>query len=153
MKTNIHHLNNVNPQYIKEIVDLWNENALETAECELDEQDKEMIRKQLNQYIQSTYGAVFIVMNEKRGTIGYGLASMKQDLVGNILTGQIDEVYMTPQYRRKKLGKQLVGELISWFHQQDVSSVHVYVDVENEPGLHFWEGIGLNRAFYILSKH
>ncbi|MFT0883371.1 GNAT family N-acetyltransferase [Bacillus swezeyi] len=65
----------------------------------------------------------------------------------------MDEVYMTPQYRRKKLGKQLVDELISWFHQQDVSSVHVYVDVENEPALHFWVGIGLNRAFYILSKH
>ncbi|WP_263315923.1 hypothetical protein [Bacillus swezeyi] len=40
-------------------------------------------------------------MNEKRGTIGYGLASMKQNLVGDILTGQIDEVYMTLNIRER----------------------------------------------------
>ncbi|PFW86758.1 GNAT family N-acetyltransferase, partial [Bacillus pseudomycoides] len=40
-----------------------------------------------------------------------------------------------------------------FLHQNHISLVHVYVDLENELALEFWEKIGLNREFFILSNN
>lgn len=155
MKTCIKQLNSgvVNLECIKEIVELWNKNAIETAECELDENDKKAIQEQIEQYIQSKHGVVFIAINENHQAIGYGIASMKQDLVSDMLYGQVDEVYVVPEYRRQRIAKNLVNNLLNWFNQQDISLIHVYVDLENELALDFWEKIGLNREFFVLSNN
>nr|MDH3162652.1 hypothetical protein [Bacillus licheniformis] len=46
-------------------------------------------------------------MNEKQEAVGYGLASIKKDLVSDCLSGQIDEVYIAPDYRRNSWGSLL----------------------------------------------
>ncbi|MDF2084803.1 GNAT family N-acetyltransferase [Bacillus pseudomycoides] len=155
MKTRIKQLNGGidNQECIKEIIELWNKNTIETAECELDESDREAIKEQIEQYIQSKYGVVFVVINENQQAIGYGIASMKQDLVSDMLYGQVDEVYVAPEYRRQKVAKNLATDLMNWFNQKDISLIHVYVDLENELALEFWEKIGLNREFFILSNN
>ncbi|PFM65481.1 GNAT family N-acetyltransferase [Bacillus cereus] len=155
METRIKQLNGGvdNQECIKEIIELWNKNTIETAECELDESDRKAIKEQIEQYIQSKYGVVLVVVNESQQTIGYGIASMKQDLVCDMLYGQVDEVYVAPEYRRQKVAKNLATDLMNWFKQKDISLIHVYVDLENELALEFWEKIGLNREFFILSNN
>ncbi|MDA1477068.1 GNAT family N-acetyltransferase [Bacillus changyiensis] len=64
----------------------------------------------MKQYTQSTYGAVFVVINEQDQLVGYGIASMKQ------VYGQIDEVYVAPEYCSQKMAKHLVNDLMDWFH-------------------------------------
>lgn len=155
MKTRIKQLNNdgVNEECIKEMLELWNENTIETAQCELDESDRKAIQEQIEQYIQSKYGVVFVAMNESHQVIGYSIASMKQDLVSNMLYGQVDEVYVAPEYRRQKVAKNLVDDVINWFNKKDISLTHVYVDLENESALEFWEKMGLDREFFVLSNN
>ncbi|PFW82406.1 GNAT family N-acetyltransferase [Bacillus pseudomycoides] len=155
MKARIKQINGgvVNQECIKKIIELWNNNAIETAECELDESDKKRIQEQIEQYIQSKYGVVFVAINENQQVIGYGIASMKQDLVSNMLYGQVDELYVASEYRRQQVAKNLVDNLMNWFNQQDISLFHVYVDLENELALEFWEKIGINREFFILSNN
>ncbi|MED4411216.1 GNAT family N-acetyltransferase [Bacillus licheniformis] len=97
----------LNREFVDELINLWNDNTLETADCALDDQDREMIHQQLEQYVQSAYGAVFAVVNEKQEAVGYGLASIKKDLVSDCLSGQIDEVYIAPDYRRNSWGSLL----------------------------------------------
>lgn len=59
-------------------MELWNENAKETADCELEKSDREAILNQLEQYLQSQYGAIYIATNENHQIIGFGLASIKK---------------------------------------------------------------------------
>ncbi|MDA7026836.1 GNAT family N-acetyltransferase [Bacillus sp. CLL-7-23] len=140
-----------NDEKINQILELWNQNVKETADCELDKSERDALEEQIKQYTQSTYGAVFVVINEQDQLVGYGIASMKQDLVSDIVYGQIDEVYVAPQYRRQKMAKHLVNDLMDWFHQNAVSFIHVQVDLENESALHFWERMGLEKEFIVLS--
>lgn len=155
MKSNIVKLNNdvQNDNYIKEILELWNKNTIETAECELEESDREAIYKMIEEYIHSKHGAVFSVLDEKQQTIGYGIASVKQDLVSGTLIGQVDEIYVLPEYRRQKVAKNIVDALTNWINQQDISLIHVYVDLDNKLALDFWEKVGLSKEFYILSNN
>jgi len=141
----------LNPEFVDELINLWNDNTLETADCTLDDQDREMIHQQLKQYVQSVYGAVFAVVNEKQKAVGYGLASIKKDLVSGCLCGQIDEVYIAPGYRRNKLGKLVADRMMDWFERHQVSHVQVSVDIDNQSALHFWEGIGFSSEFYLLT--
>ncbi|SDY72247.1 hypothetical protein [Bacillus sp. 166amftsu] len=69
---------------------------------------------------------VFVAINENHQDIGYGSASMKQDLVSDMLYGQEDEVYVGTEYRRQKVVKNLVNDLVNWFNQQDDSILPEY---------------------------
>ncbi|MDU0416412.1 GNAT family N-acetyltransferase [Bacillus paralicheniformis] len=140
------------PEFVAELINLWNDNALETADCTLDDQDRQMIQQQLKQYVQSAYGAVFAVVNERQEAVGYGLASIKKDLVSDCLSGHIDEVYIAPVYRRNKLGKLVVDRMMDWFERHQVSHVQVSVDIDNQSALRFWEGIGFSSEFYLLTQ-
>jgi len=143
----------MNQKIVNEILELWNENAKETADCELEKSDREGIQNQLEQYLQSLYGAIYIGTNESHEIIGFGLGSVKKDLMYDMIYGQIDEIYVLPAYRRQKIAKGLVDELVNWFDEKhDTSVINVYVDLENDLALEFWEGIGLEKEFFMLSK-
>ncbi|ENQ3078981.1 GNAT family N-acetyltransferase [Bacillus sp. WLY-B-L8] len=139
-------------EFIKKIIELWNMNAIETAECELDESDRMGIHEQLEQFVQSKYGAVFVVTDEGQDMIGYGIASIKQDLVTDTLYGQIDEVYIREEYRRQQIAKNLVEYLTHWLNQESISSIQVYVDLDNKLALNFWENTGFEKEFFLLSN-
>ena len=144
----------MNQKIGNEILELWNENAKETADCELEKSNREAILNQLEQYLQSQYGAIYIATNENHQIIGFGLASIKKELMYDTIYGQIDEIYVLPAYRRQKIAKRLVDELVNWFNEKhDTSVVNVYVDLENELALEFWEGVGLEREFFMLSNN
>jgi len=144
----------MNQKIGNEILELWNENAKETADCELEKSDREAILNQLEQYLQSQYGAIYIATNESHQIIGFGLASIKKELLYDTIYGQIDEIYVLPAYRRQQIAKRLVDELINWFNEKhDTSVVNVYVDLENDLALEFWEGVGLEREFFMLSNN
>ncbi|PEA55534.1 GNAT family N-acetyltransferase [Bacillus pseudomycoides] len=139
-------------EFIKRIIELWNMNAIETAECELDESDRMGIYEQLEQFVQSKYGAVFVVTDEDQDMIGYGIACIKQDLVTNALYGQIDEVYIREEYRRQQIAKNVVEDLTHWLNQEAISSIQVYVDLDNKLALNFWENTGFEKEFFLLSN-
>ncbi|ENQ3108470.1 GNAT family N-acetyltransferase [Bacillus cereus] len=137
-------------EYIKKIIELWNMNAIETAQCELDESDRMGIWEQLEQFVQSKYDAVFVVSDEGSNMIGYGVVSIKQDLVTDMLYGQIDEVYIREEYRRQQIAKNVVEHLMRWLNQEGISAVHV--NVENKLALDFWENTGFEKEFFLLSN-
>ena len=141
-----------NRECIKEIIELWNQNAIETADCKLEERDKKGIEEQLVELIQSRYGAVFVVTDESNNLIGYGIGSIKQDLVTEMLYGQIEEVYVKLEYRRQQIAQSLVGNLRNWLNQENVSLIHVYVDLDNKLALDFWENTGFEKEFFLLSN-
>ncbi|MDM5265156.1 MULTISPECIES: GNAT family N-acetyltransferase [Bacillus cereus group] len=141
-----------NRESIKEIIQLWNLNAIETADCKLEERDKKGIEEQLVELIQSRYGAVFVVTDESNNLIGYGIGSIKQDLVTDMLYGQIEEVYVKLEYRRQQIAQSLVGNLRNWLNQENVSLIHVYVDLDNKLALDFWENTGFEKEFFLLSN-
>ncbi len=102
--------------------------------------------------IQSRYGAVFVVMDENDNLIGYGIDSIKQDLVTDMLYGQIEEVYVKSEYRRQQIAQNLVENLSNWLNQENVSLIHVYVDLDNKLALNFWENTGFEKEFFLLSN-
>ncbi|MEY9975554.1 GNAT family N-acetyltransferase [Lysinibacillus sp. RC79] len=103
---------------------------------------------------QKLLNEILELWNENNEMIGFGLASIKKDFIYDMNYGQIDEVYVVPVYRRQKVAKRLVDHLVNWFNDEhDTTVVNVYVDLENDLALNFWEGIGLEKEFFMLSNN
>lgn len=140
-------------RFIPEILRLWNENCIETAECELSDEDKAAIQNQIKQYSQSEFGMVCVAFDETSKLVGYGLASMKKDLVIQECYGQIDELYVLPEYRRQKTARAIVEKLSRWLQYKNASPIYVFVDLDNKLAQNFWESSGLSKEFYIMSNN
>lgn len=141
-----------NSRYVKEVVERWNQNAIETADCELTEEELADVEQQIRQYCQSAYGAVHIALDDDEKLVGYGLASLQKDLLFETYAGLVVELYVVPQYRKQKAGQAIVHSLKSWLLEQDVSYIHVFVDVENESAQAFWEKSGFEKEFFVMSE-
>lgn len=138
--------------YLSEIVRLWNDNAQETADCSLSEEEVEAIGQQLADYVQSPYGMVHIAVDDEQKLVGYGLASLKKDMLTEDYIGQVDELYVIPAYRKQKAGQAIFHSLKSWLENQNVVAIQVFVDVDNASAQAFWERTGFSKEFYVMSE-
>ncbi|MCR8935959.1 GNAT family N-acetyltransferase [Brevibacillus laterosporus] len=55
----------------------------------------------------------------------YGLTSLKKDLITEYCYGQIDELYVVPEYRRQKTGQAIAEKLSDWLHSQEASPIYI----------------------------
>ncbi|GED59330.1 GNAT family N-acetyltransferase [Brevibacillus formosus] len=139
-------------RYLKEIVELWNQNAIETVGYELTDGEMAGIEQQVVQYCRSEYGVVHIALDDDDQLVGYGLASMKKEMVHETYSGHVDELYVAPVYRKQKAGQAIFHSLKSWLLAQEVSHIQVFVDVENESAQAFWEKTGFEKEFFVMSE-
>ncbi|MGX4667918.1 GNAT family N-acetyltransferase [Cerasibacillus sp. JNUCC 74] len=137
--------------YLSEVVSLWNENCVETADCKLTNEEMKAIQQQLALCCRSDYGTVHIALDGGQ-LVGYGVASIKKDMVTQGYMGLIDELYVVQEYRKRQVGQTIVNSLKKWLLAKDVSNIQVFVDVENISAQTFWNNIGFNKEFYVVSE-
>ncbi len=57
----------------------------------------------------------------------------------------VDDLLVNKQYRRQKIGEQLLVALLKWFRSRKVTTVMLYVDVRNDSAIKFWERMGFSK--------
>ncbi len=132
---------------IAEIVAIWGELAFHHAQ--LDEAFAPSVRwqEEYRQFIRTLIGrddALAVVAVEAGKVVGYG--------VGRISTlpafferrrrGYVHDVVMREAYRRRGIGRRLVGALLDWMRDAGVSLVELTVAVRNEEAVAFWKQLG-----------
>lgn len=138
-------------QYQGQILTLWNENALEMADVSLEEDEQAGITEQLQKIVNSPYGALFVALKENQ-VIGYALATLQKDLVTDSIYGLFDEIFVTKDYRRQHVAKQLIHEVRTWLDAQDLAVIHIHVALDNERAKKMFENNGFSPEFTLLSE-
>ena len=74
----------------------------------------------------------------KHGTsiVGYCISSIDEN------EGNIESLYLKPDFRKMGLGKQFIIESVKWLEGQCVDSISVTVAAGNEPVLDFYRNYG-----------
>ena len=82
-------------------------------------------------------GELFIVIAYHKSTkIGYCIASVVDRI------GEIDSIYIRPDYRKDHVGKMLMDTSLQWINSCDVNKVIVKVSVGNEEVFGFYSKYG-----------
>ncbi|MBU1179302.1 GNAT family N-acetyltransferase [Patescibacteria group bacterium] len=56
--------------------------------------------------------------------------------------GEIDDVFIKKNYRRKGIGKKLFKELLKWFKIKKIKHIELSVDARNKIGVNAWKKFG-----------
>jgi ribosomal protein S18 acetylase RimI-like enzyme len=79
--------------------------------------------------------------------VGYCIASIS---VEN--EGEIESLYLLPEYRRAGAGTQLMEQALGWFQEQGVCDISIRVAAGNEEALPFYAKFGFLTRTYNLKR-
>ncbi|MEW5693382.1 MAG: GNAT family N-acetyltransferase [Candidatus Hydrogenedentota bacterium] len=142
---------------IENIIDLWLEfvkhHSRIDAKLELDENACSYYRNYLNTLLHKDTTGAFVA-KDKEKCIGYILGGLKQcpQPLKQYNYGLIAELYVDDNYRKLKIGKELLERIEEWFKLKNVKYIEVDVFSENEEGVAFWKNSRYKTKRYIMRK-
>jgi ribosomal protein S18 acetylase RimI-like enzyme len=88
----------------------------------------------------------FAIFAAKKNTelVGYSIASFNNG------TGEIDSLYVKPEFRGASLGMFLTESAMSWLSGLECSHIDVCVAEGNEGAISFYEKFGFKKRFHVL---
>ncbi|MCP4552197.1 MAG: GNAT family N-acetyltransferase [Bacteroidetes bacterium] len=81
---------------------------------------------------------------ENSELVGYCIASSSNG------TGEIDSLYIRPQFQGASLGQLLTESAVSWLSGLNCGQINVYVAEGNEEAIPFYEKFGFKKRFNVL---
>ncbi len=94
--------------------------------------------------------AVFAAKNDHT-LIGYCIASVGAH-IGNGQTGEIDSIFIDPQYRKSGIGDQLITHAENWLKANEITKIHICVARGNESVFEFYNRHGYQHRYSVLEK-
>jgi ribosomal protein S18 acetylase RimI-like enzyme len=89
---------------------------------------------------------LILVVNNFSDIIGYLIASVNNSM------GEIDSLYIRPEFRKSGIGSSLTIKAIDWLNSQNCSQIKVAIAEGNEKVLDFYSKFGFHKRFYIMQK-
>lgn len=88
---------------------------------------------------------VFVAQDEGGKPIGYiiGCAANKFRY-RKVKTGELENMFIAPQWRRRGAGKALVDALKQWMKAKGVDRIYVSAYAKNEDAIHFYDSCGFD---------
>jgi ribosomal protein S18 acetylase RimI-like enzyme len=142
---------------VAEIVAIWGELALHHAQLDEAFAPSARWQEEYRQFIRTLIGrddALAVVAVEAGRVVGYG--------VGRISTlpafferrrrGYVHDVVTRQAYRRRGIGRRLVGALLEWMRGTGISLVELTVAVRNEEAVRFWQEMGFATYMHHMKR-
>jgi ribosomal protein S18 acetylase RimI-like enzyme len=82
----------------------------------------------------------------------HGTIRLTPEYLGGQRVGYITNVYVLPEMRGQRLGRQMIARLENWFLKNRVHSFEVQVLCQNEGARQFWEELGYEKELLQLRK-
>jgi len=94
----------------------------------------------------------YIGARAEAGLIGFGSLTIKNNLwlEGNM--ANIDELVVDAEYRGRKIGTRLVGELVREARARGCSRIELDSAFHRQAAHHFYESLSFERRAYLFSK-
>ena len=132
------------------VLTLWNENCTEAANAPLSEPDAARVLTALAKY--TTHPQAFCLVAEADGElVGFLTVHHTSHPILEGVAGEIEELYVQPQMRRRGIGSTLVQQAVSLLRQQDASPIRVHACAESLVARAFWQHIGWEQDLVVYA--
>jgi ribosomal protein S18 acetylase RimI-like enzyme len=89
-------------------------------------------------------GCVWVAWNDK-SPIGHAVLTLRYTMEHGASSGYIDDLFVRPEYRRRRIARALLSELIAECRQRDCKAIYVEVGDGNVPAMQLYREMGLER--------
>lgn len=109
------------------------------------------IERHLAETIRSARGRIIVAEAEGR-LIGYVLSEIQErkPIYPAGRYGFISDLAVTLRWRRRGVGRELVGQVMNWFRQNGVTAIELFVLESNPASTAFWESMGFRHYLRLL---
>ena len=131
---------------IAQIGELWHELNLHHAKLSDQFEDNIVtysLEKCLPKLLENERLSIFVARVEAQ-IVGYCVSSINKG------SGEIDSLYLLPEYQGKNIGKKLAAKAINWLRKHDCVEINIYVAEGNESVFNFYEKFGFKKKLYVL---
>ena len=118
----------------------------------IDKRVVEERRKKLSRWLKKK-DAIIYVAEDKR-IVGYGMGEVIDypPFIEGKKFGELDEVYVLPEYREMGIGKKLTNKVIEFLKKKKVDTIEGYVDTKNKLALKSWKKMGFKENLVVITK-
>lgn len=94
-----------------------------------------------------------IVAEDCRNVIGFMSGSIKKakDFARPVKMGKINTAFVLENYRRQKIGKEMIKIFFDWFRKRKIKYVELNVCTKNTIGVKTWQKLGFKE--FIKNMH
>lgn len=103
----------------------------------------ELVHRWFSAYPDNPLAFAFVAADDEQ-IVGYILCALVSHPAMRGQTGEIDEIYVTDDYRRQDIGQQLVNQARMTFQSStdELTIIRARVDHENSGAQAFWRAVG-----------
>lgn len=88
---------------------------------------------------------VFIAEDISGRPVGYIIGcSVNKFRYRKVKTGELENMYVAPQWRRQGVGKALIDRLQGWMKTRGIDRMYVSAYAKNEDAIHFYDRCGFD---------
>lgn len=87
-----------------------------------------------------------LINTETNEDIGYCLSTIEDG------AGEIESIFIKPEYRRQHLGERLMNSALAWFDLNSVRNITIGVVYGNDEALPFYRHCGFDVSVYLLRR-
>lgn len=134
--------------YLADLKPLWEE--LNSHHGKLSKNFKEQFKsltfeKRISMLSDKKDLSVFLASDSGK-YIGYCIATAEGS------KGELDSIYIEPNYRKQKVGTKLMERALDWFDKLNIHEMDIYIAEGNEQVFNFYEKFGFKNRFTIFHK-
>ena len=108
-------------------------------------------KKFLQESMQSHKSKAFVAIeNDKVAGVVHGCIENHPPVFKIEEYGIIHFMAVTKEFRRKKIGQELIKKLIEWFHTKNISRIELHCSVKNVMGYKFWKSQDFEEYTYLM---
>ena len=138
------------PDEVEQVFALWNAGCIAAVGTPLREEDAQRVRIVLRKYPDQTQARCFVAV-ENGAIIGFVTCAVLQHPVLFGLSGEIEELMVTPQYQQRYIKAALVRHAVAYMKQHQVSRIHTTVGMDEPREKAFWRRLGWLNDMTIFS--
>ena len=141
------------PADVESVLGLWVENWEEGGESSPTHDDRARIRRVLGGYVSNGKVCCYLAKHGVR-PVGFVTGSVSSHPVMEGVAGQVEELYVKPEYRGQGVGSDLVGTAVSFLENLDARVFKTHTCMDDKAAKSFCSSLGWEEdvATYSLYK-
>ncbi|MDX2163732.1 MAG: GNAT family N-acetyltransferase [bacterium] len=137
---------------LDQVTDLWDQHVAEVGGAAFDEAARMRIFGGLCRCLPAVTSVCYVAETDGK-IVGFIVAALSESALWQGQAGDIEELFVLPAYRRRRVATGLVNTVSGWLRAKGAGVLRVNADVSAADVQAFWSAMGWENDLSLFSRY